>query len=475
MLVRVILAVDDAAIRARYRRLLTQPDVVVEPLKGKDLSWNRIVRSSGDLLVISRALVPSPSAETISSLRGLPDAPEVLIVTQREDAEDRATLLAGGCYAVMGAELPAEVVREALGTILSRRRDQVADRLAMKDAARSPRLSDFVSSSPAMQAFMSVVHRVAASEASLLVLGETGVGKEHLAHAIHAESSRSEGPFVAVNCAALPETLLESELFGHEEGAFTGASRPRRGWFELAHRGTVFLDEICEMPQHLQVRLLRVLQAREVQRLGGEGAIHIDVRVIAATNRDILADVESGRFRRDLYYRLSVVTLTVPPLRDRREDIPAIVDSYISHFSHINRGVVGISPEALESMTQYAWPGNVRELINVVERAMLLCNGDRIGLDDLPANVGESTAAPRERFADALGEIGAIPDTWLKRPLREVCRTVIENFERRYLTALLEATHGRVGETAKRAGIHPRALYGKMKRYGLRKEDFREG
>jgi len=316
-----------------------------------------------------------------------------------------------------------------------------------------------------------------ASDATLLILGETGVGKERLARAIHAESPRSTGPFVSVNCGALSETLLESELFGHEEGAFTGASRARRGWFELAHGGTIFLDEIGEMPRHLQVKLLSVLQTREIQRVGAESSVAIDVRVMAATNRDLAADVEAGQFRRDLYYRLSVVTLTIPPLAERREDIPTLVDGLLDHFrGEIPHDIQDVSPEAMEALRRYDWPGNVRELMNVVERAMLLSTDQLISLGDLPENISALAPSIEPKFPtpEAVEEESlSVPKAWLVQPLREARQKLLSEFERAYLAGLLEATGGRIGETARRAGIQPRSLFDKMRRLGLRKEDYR--
>ena len=323
---------------------------------------------------------------------------------------------------------------------------------------------------------MRVVSRVVDGEASLLLLGETGVGKERLARAIHAEGPRAQGPFVTVNCGALPEALLESELFGHEEGAFTGATRSRRGMFELAHGGTLFLDEIGEMPYHLQVKLLRAVQEHEIQPVGSEKATTIDVRVMAATNCDLAQDVDAGEFRRDLYYRLSVVSLTVPPLRERRQDIPELVDSYIDYFStRIGGEVSGIASDALDALGDYAWPGNVRELINVIERAMLLADDDEIALEDLPAAIGHPHGPPAATFhigPDAHTTF-TIPEPWLADDLRAVRRRVVHSVERAYLAGLLQATGGRIGDTATRAGIDPRSLYDKMKAHGLRKEDFK--
>jgi transcriptional regulator with GAF, ATPase, and Fis domain len=327
-----------------------------------------------------------------------------------------------------------------------------------------------------MKAFLDLVERVKDSGSSLLILGETGVGKERLARAIHAESPRGGGAFVPVNCGALPEGLLESELFGHEEGAFTGATRGRRGRFELAHGGTLFLDEIGEMPVHLQVKLLRALQEHEIQPLGGERSIPVDVRLMAASNRDLAVATERGEFRKDLYYRLGVVTLVLPPLRERREDIPELAESYVDHFRAVlGRETETLRPEALEALIAYEWPGNVRELINVIERAVLLCDGPEIGLEHLPEGIARRGAGGTTLPPLLLdGEAEELPRTLLARPWREVRRDALARLERAYLGGLLEETKGRIGETARRAGMEPRSLYEKMRRHGLAKEDFRE-
>ena len=287
MLSRILLVIDDPPFRRRLRTLLKGENVIVEVVKGRHRLWERLSRESSDLIIVSRDLIPEPAEDTIHLLKSSPDSPEVIITVAREEPEERARLIAAGCEAVLFDQVSSEMLREALVTIIGKRQDLVEKRIMAKRYGGEPRLSDFVLSSPSMKTFMDVVEKVVTSDTSLLIQGETGVGKERLARAIHAESRRSEGPFIAVNCGALPETLLESELFGHEKGAFTGATRSRRGWFELAHDGTVFLDEIGEMPIHLQVALLRVLQEHMIQRVGGEKSFHVNVRVMASTNRDL--------------------------------------------------------------------------------------------------------------------------------------------------------------------------------------------
>ncbi len=324
-----------------------------------------------------------------------------------------------------------------------------------------------------MQAFLHVARRMTTSNTSLLITGETGVGKEWLARAIHGESPRNTGPFVAINCGALPEGLLESELFGHEKGAFTGATRSKRGHFEAAEGGSLFLDEIGEIPLHLQVRLLRVIQAREVQRLGAEQPLRVDVRILAATNRNLLQEVACGNFRRDLYYRLSVVSLAVPPLRERREDIPDLIERYLTHFqSQLPNSIQGVDPHALQALIEYNWPGNVRELINVIERAVLLCEGERISRQDLPDVIARNDTLPAPILVTPDADQG-LPASWLQLPLKEAQQKLRDRFEQAYLVGLLQQTRGRVGETARRAGISSRSLYTRMLRLGLRKEDFR--
>ena len=476
MLVRVLLAADRSTLGRRLKGVLSSPGILVESVQGRKALWRSLSGEPCDLFVVSHSLLSGEGTELIPSIRALPDRPEVVIVTNDDDEENRARLLAEGCLAVLHEKLSNDMLTEALQTIVERRQSTLQKPLSVEhDNVLVPRLDNFICLSPAMQRFMRVVRRVVHSDTTLLISGETGVGKEWLARAAHAESPRSRGPFVAVNCGALTESLLESELFGHVEGAFTGASRGRRGVFEAAHGGTIFLDEIGEMPLHLQVKLLRVLQSREVQRVGAERPIMIDVRVMAASNRDLETDVEQGLFRRDLYYRLGVVNLELPALRERREDVPDLVDSYINHFKgQFPQSIGGISPTALNALVAHDWPGNVRELVNVIERAMLLSETSTLELDDFPATIaGRAESTNLARFTPADASAWEIPDEWLEQPLREVRERLVESLERAYLSRILTETGGRIGKTAERAGLDPRSLYNKMQRLGLEKGEFR--
>ncbi len=475
MIARILLALERQNQRRQLKKLLSRQDVLVEVAQSRTNLWERIGRETCDMVVVGGGLFPKDVEKVLGQRRNPLEAPALVALLDREDPEDQNRLTAAGCDAVLYAGQPPAELADALASILEKHLELSRKAISLKRVRQQPRLKDFVSNSVMMKEFLDLVQRVVDSKTSLLILGETGVGKERLARAIHHDSGQS-GAFVAVNCGALPESLLESELFGHEEGAFTGATRARRGCFELAHRGTIFLDEIGEMPHHLQVRLLRVLQDHEVQRVGGEWPIQVDTRVMAATSRDLDDMVKQGVFRNDLLYRLGVVTLKVPPLRERREDIPELAQSYVGHFAvETGREVGGIGEEAMQALGRYDWPGNVRELINVIERAILLCKGSSIGMEDLPHSVRlavDPASLPAVIDAQEIRD-AVFPQSWFEQPLREAREHLVIQFEKAYLSSLLKDASGRIDETARRAGITTRALFDKMHRYGLKKEDFK--
>jgi len=475
MLLRILIAVDKPGLHKKLLSVFSKNDSIVEDVYNPKILYEEISQKTCDLLIVSHQFIFSYTPEKLHSLQNLPDNPSIIVITEDENPEERAVFLAAGCIAVLNSKLSTKRLGDALNTILDNRRKALYSALSIQKTLAEPTLSDFASKSSAMKGLIKIVRQVINSNSSLLILGETGVGKERLARVIHTESKRATFPFIAVNCGAMPESLLESELFGHEEGSFTGAVRSRRGCFELAHKGTIFLDEIAEIPIHLQVKLLRVLENREIRRVGSEEAIPLDVRIMAATNRDIEAAVRAKQFRTDLYYRLNVVPLIIPPLRERREDIPELVENYISFLrTRIGRNVSKITDRALDILCQYAWPGNVRELINIIERAMLLCEGDTITENDLPGSINGEPVRPAISLSlqNTANNASDIAEDLLQMSLKEIRRKVFEQFERSYLVGLLKVTHGRIGETAKRAGIDKRTLFGKMKYYGLQKDDF---
>ena len=323
------------------------------------------------------------------------------------------------------------------------------------DDAKEPRYGEIVGDSSVMKDVFRWIDRVARSDSTVMIYGESGTGKELVARAIHASSARGSGPFIRVNSGALSESLLDSELFGHEKGAFTGAERRRRGRFELANGGTLFLDEVATVAPQTQIRLLRVLQERELERVGGEETIPVDVRIIAATNQSVDRLLDGSAFREDLFYRLHVVPLTLPPLRDRREDIPILAGHFLEKLKKRTRSnVSGISASALERLTEYDWPGNVRELENVVERALVMADGEELSPADLPPL--ESHEFPRsvgqgEEFSSAGMDLNE----------------AVEGMEERLLRQALDQAKGVKAEAARLLGLKPSALYYKLEKYGI--------
>ena len=325
-----------------------------------------------------------------------------------------------------------------------------------------------VGQSPAMQAVYNIIDKVAGTPSTVLITGESGTGKELIARALHLESPRKNQPLIKVNCAAIPSTLIESELFGYEKGAFTGATRSKPGRFELADGGTLFLDEIGEIPSEMQVKLLRALQEGEFERVGGIKTISVDVRLVAATNRDLLKEIERGAFREDLYYRLNVVPIHVPPLRDRAVDISGLVDHILDKFrERLNKEISGVDIEAMQALMGYSWPGNVRELENMLERSILFCEETVISAADLPQEIQDSAEC-------AAHAPGGQPGTESPPPsdpdasLKEVVRAETERVERQMIIAALDETGGNVTHAARRLKISRKSLQTKMKEQGLR-------
>jgi DNA-binding NtrC family response regulator len=328
--------------------------------------------------------------------------------------------------------------------------------------------STILGRSPSIRNMVHMLGRAATSDVTVLLQGESGTGKEVAAHSIHAESVRAAGPFIAVNCGAIPEGLIESELFGHEKGAFTGAASSRRGSFEQADGGTIFLDEIGELRSDLQVRMLRVLQERTVQPVGGGAERKIDVRIIAATNRELREEVTNGRFREDLYYRLAVFPVSLPSLRERDGDVMLLAGAFLKRFAdQTQRDVIALAPETQRAFEQYGWPGNVRELENVIERAVLLEDGERIGLGAIPAEIvaalGDEAA---HRRAAVEGGGGILADVGL--PGNKEAILPLEEEERRIIRRALELTNWNIQEASRRLRIGRATIYRKIERYGLR-------
>lgn len=379
---------------------------------------------------------------------------EVIVLTAHSSVENAIEAVRAGAYDFVAkpfepGELASRVSRamekHALRTENARLRAQVADRGGTQPLGKSP----------AMLAVTELVSRAAPSRSTVLITGESGTGKERVARAIHVKSERRSGPFMVVNCGALPDALMESELFGHERGAFTGAVVRHNGLFRDADGGTLLLDEVGELPATLQVKLLRVLQERSVRPVGGSQEVPVDVRLLAATNRDIEAEVSAGKFRQDLYYRLNVIRVVLPPLRDRREDLPWLAEHFLHKFSaEMGKDVLAMTPDALRALERYPFPGNVRELENLMERAVALSGGRTIGLGDLPPQVSGLAGAPTPVLAELPPE-GCDLDS------------VLGELERRLLLSALERTGGVRKHAAALLGVTFRSIRYRLKKHGL--------
>jgi DNA-binding NtrC family response regulator len=396
------------------------------------------------LLDLHRAI----SERLIEAFRRDAPATPILLIVDAEQVFDAVRLLREGADDYVLRPTDAFELRARLVRLLERH--DLDSRLALlqHEVSKSYGVKNLVSHSPAMRAVLDRILRVAPLRATVLIFGESGVGKELVARAIHFNSPRRDFPFLGINCAAIPANLIESELFGHEKGSFTGAHARARGKFETAHRGTLFLDEIGETDLATQVKLLRVLEEREFMRVGGEQSVRVDVRVIAATNSDLEAMVERGTFRRDLYYRLKVVTIQVPPLRERHSDIPALVEAFLDELARDNAVPrKAISAEALAALEAYNWPGNVRELKNILESVLVSSSSDRIGPEDLPPSV------LRDRRPPAAPSIAP--------------GTTIGDMERELIRATLEQAGGNRTHSAHMLGIGVRTLQRKIRLFGL--------
>jgi two-component system response regulator HydG len=443
----ILVVDDDTAHRTMLRTLVGGWGYAIAEADDGEAAIRRVREQAYDLVLMDVRMLKVSGLEALAAVKAINPAIPVVIMTAFSSVETAVAALKQGAHDYLTKPLDFDKLRLTIERSMEHTRLREENRVlrAQLSGAQAGRI---IGRSPAMQRLMETVAQVAPSEATVLISGESGTGKEVIAGALHAESARHAGPFVSLNCAAITETLLESELFGHERGAFTGAERRREGRFHQADGGTLFLDEVSEMPLAMQVKLLRVLQEREFTRVGGDALLRVDVRVIAATNRHLPELIADRRFREDLYYRLNVVALRVPPLRERREDIPLLAQHFLQRFAEKNhKAVTGFSPQAMDRLIRGEWPGNVRELMNAVERAIVLARADYLTEDDFPA-IGPTVACPAP--AEGSG-----------RPLSEVEKDVI--------LATLAAAGGNKSEAARRLGITRRTLHKKLKGYGVMK------
>ncbi len=445
---RILIVDDEESQRDLLQLVLTEEGYSVETASSGEEAVGKVEDRFYNLVIMDMKMGGMGGLEALKRIKEISSAVQVLIVTAYASVDTAVDAMRSGALNYLTKPIDLEELKVQVEKTMQFS-DLVAENESLKAQVTGTfEASQMIGNSPRILEIFDTLRMVAPTEATVLILGESGTGKELVADAVHANSPRAKGPLVKVNCAALPETLLESELFGHEKGSFTGAVARREGRFKLADGGTLFLDEIAEMSLLLQAKLLRVIQTRSFERVGGTETITSDVRLIVATNRDLEEEVRENRFREDLFYRLNVVPVTLPPLRERREDIPLLAEHFLLAIAERNSKLIrGFSPQAMDLLVRNRWKGNVRELENVVERAVIMARGDLIQPGDLPGHIMDEGDAP---------SAGIIPG----RPLSDL--------EREAILSTLEMTGGNRTETARLLGISRRTLQYKLKEFKIR-------
>jgi len=450
----VLVVDDEESVRASLRAILEETCHVLEAEDGRQ-ALEMLGAHTVDLVMLDQRMPGEPGIDVLQQIKALDSTIVVVLATAVHDVKTAVEAIKRGAYDYITKPFDVDAIVLLVHRALEKRALErqvlcLRSELALPSVDESESFRGLIGRHPEMLQIYQVIRQVAGTPTTVLITGESGTGKELVARAIHHHSPRSAQPFVAFNVAAFPDTLIDSELFGYEKGAFTGAQARKLGKFELAQGGTVFLDEIGSLRLDLQAKLLRVLQERQVERLGGVRPTSVDVRVLAATNMDLRQAVKAGTFREDLYYRLDVVRIHLPPLRERREDILLLVDHFVRKIAReCNREIQGVSPGARDLLLRYDWPGNIRELENVIHRAVVLAQGPVLQLQDFPLEVAMPQAGAR------LTEDGL--------PLKDAC----EQFERQYVLRVLDRNQWNVSAAARFLGVHRNTIVGKLSAWGL--------
>lgn len=447
----ILVVDDDNAHRTMLRTLVGGWGYDIVEADDGSTAIEKVQERPFDLILMDVRMLKVSGLEALERIKAFNPAIPVTIMTAYSSVETAIEALKKGAYDYLTKPLDFDKLRLTIERAMEHTRLKEENRLLKENLGKHFDMQNIIGRSPAMISLLETVAHVAPSEATVMITGESGTGKELIAGVIHYNSPRKDSPFVKLNCAAITETLLESELFGHEKGAFTGADRRKEGRFYQANQGSIFLDEVSEMPLTMQVKLLRVLQERELTRVGGEKVIAVDVRVIAATNKDLVDLKDRGLFREDLYYRLNVVNLEIPPLTKRRDDIPLLAQHFLGIFVDKNKKKIkGFTPKAMDQLIRYDWPGNVRELMNAIERAVVLARTDY--LDDQDFSILQPLLQQSALVPSDFDNIDNIP---------------LEEVEKAAILRMLESVAGNKSEAARRLGITRKTLHKKLKQYGV--------
>ena len=444
--IRVLVADDERPIRFLMEKELPRAGCIVTQAESGEDALERLRDEEFDVVLLDLKMPGMGGMEALRRIRESGAGAEVVVLTGHPDVTTAIEAMKLGAYDYLTKPFKLAEVEVVLRRAAERRRLTRENAALRRMVTQGTNLPLVLGQSPPMRAVLRTVERIAASGANILIEGESGTGKGLVAQTIHQQSPRAQGPFLTINCSGFQDQLLESELFGHEKGAFTGAATLKQGLFEVADRGTLFLDEVAEMSSAMQAKLLQVLDSREFRRVGGTRLHRADVRIVAATNKPMLKEVEAGRFREDLYYRLNVVDLAIPPLRERRDDIPLLVEHFLARFQASHGERKSISPEVLHALMEYAWPGNVRELANIVERMVILTPGEVIGIEQLPLTIRVPHPAA---LVAASGSVS------------------LAEMERLHIASVLRRTGGKKMQAARLLGIDIKTLNKKIKDYGI--------
>lgn len=459
---KLLIVDDDTYSSTQLRKLLESDELSVEAVTSGQEALQTLMASDYSILMTDLRMPGMGGMDLIREIASRGMLVTTIVTTAFGSIDRVVEAMRLGAYDFLTKPIDPTYLKLVIDRALKKRALQDEVLRLRQQLKESFSFHSIISKSPRMHKIFELIRHIAGTKSTVLIEGETGTGKELIAKAIHY-AAEDRGPLIAVNCAALPETLLESELFGHEKGAFTSAEARRKGRFELADTGTIFLDEIGDVSPAMQAKLLRVLQEKQFERVGGHESINIDLRVVTATNKSLEREVRDGNFREDLFYRLNVIKIELPPLRERSEDIPLLIQHFLNKYARANEPPKKVAPESMDKMISYKWPGNIRELENAIERAAATTVGETINLENLPAKVVGSATEEKPQF-----EID------LDQPLPYYLRTATEQIEKEYIRKALEKSKGNVGRCAELCGLSRRSISGKISQYAIDKYVFKE-